>query len=592
MHERIFSRIAPRRAKAFFYVVVILSGFLVAKLYDVQVLRGPVLAKQAFEQRSDIVEVFGRRGSILDRDGNVLVRSLPSQSVYAVPREVGNPLNTWALLKKILPHPDPKLSSVLERRSSQFFWVERKVPHETAQRISALALPGIGIKEEDTGLRYDTVGHLASTVLGFVGIDENGLDGVEYAFDPLLRGTSGRTILEADQFGRTIPFGEATIVKPARAGFDVQLTIDSYLQYETERALAQQVHKFSAVSGSAVVMDPYSGEILALANVPDYEPNSYLRFDADARRNRAVMDAYEPGSTFKLITAAAALQSGKLRASSRFPARDALTVGGNTIHNAEDGFMAGTGGSETMEDIIALSHNVGAAEIGMAIGRTRLYAMMRSMGFGAETELGLPGENPGIVLPLNQWSGTSLATMSFGHGVSVTPVGLARAYCAIVNGGILLRPRILSALLDPDGRVVYRYGTQVEHRVLSRRTAASLRKFMRAVVLRGTGKPTAQVPGYTTAGKTGTAQVVENGRYAPGEYIASFVGFVPYEHPRFVILVKVEKPRAAIYGSIVAAPAFALIAHAAMLHAGVLPVSTPAPTATPARLVNASSTKK
>ncbi|MDQ6931812.1 MAG: penicillin-binding protein 2 [Candidatus Eremiobacteraeota bacterium] len=592
MHERTFSRIAPRRAKLFFYVVVILSGFLVAKLYDVQVLRGPVLAKQAFEQRSDVVEVFGRRGSILDRDGNVLVRSLPSESVYAIPREVGNPHTTYALLKRILPHPDPQLISVLERRSSQFFWVERKVPHETAQRISALALPGIGIKEEDTGLRYDTVGHLASTVLGFVGIDENGLDGVEYAFDPLLRGTSGRTILEADQFGRTIPFGEATVVKPARAGFDVQLTIDSYLQYETERALAQQVHEFSAVSGSAVVMNPYTGEILALANVPDYEPNSYLRFGEDARRNRAVMDAYEPGSTFKLITAAAALQSGKLRPNSRFPARDTLTVGGHTIHNAEDGFMAGTGGSESMEDIVALSHNVGAAEIGMAIGKARFYAMMRSMGFGAETALGLPGENPGIVLPLNEWSGTSLATMSFGHGVSVTPVGLARAYCAIVNGGILLRPQILSAILGLDGHVVYRYGTQVEHRVLSGRTAASLRTFMRAVVLRGTGKPTAQVPGYSTAGKTGTAQVVENGHYAPGEYIASFVGFVPYEHPRFVILVKVEKPRSAIYGSVVAAPAFAQIAHAAMLHAGVLPVSTPAPTTRPARLVNASSTTK
>lgn len=592
MHERTFSRIAPRRAKLFFYVLIVLSGFLVAKLYDVQVLRGPVLAKQAFEQRSDTVEVFGRRGSILDRDGNVLVRSLPSESVYAVPREVGDPETTAAVLKTILPHPDPQLRPALEQRSSQFFWVQRKVSHETAQRITALGLSGIGIKEEDTGLRYDTVGHLASTLLGFVGIDENGLDGVEYAFDSLLKGTSGRTILEADQFGRSIPFAEATVMKPARAGFNLQLTIDSYLQYETERALAEQVRKFSAASGSAVVMNPYTGEILALANVPDYEPNSYLHFSDDARRNRAVMDAYEPGSTFKLITAAAALQSGKLRADSRFPARDTLTVGGHTIHNAEDGFMAGTGGSESMEDIVALSHNVGAAEIGIATGGRRLYAMMRAMGFGAQTALGLPGENPGIVLPLNEWSGTSLATMSFGHGVSVTPVGLARAYCAIANGGILLRPRVLSAISDPDGHVVYRYGSEVEHRVLSPQTAASLRKFLRAVVLRGTGKPTAQVPGYTTAGKTGTAQVVENGHYASGEYIASFVGFVPYEHPRFVILVKVEKPQSAIYGSVVAAPAFARIAQAAMLHAGVLPVGTPAAAAAPARLVNASSKTK
>ncbi len=592
MHDRTFSRVAPRRAKLFFYVVIVLCAFLIAKLYDVQVLRGPVLAKQAFEQRSDTVEVFGRRGTILDRDGNVLVRSLPSESVYAVPREVTSAQSTYAVLRRILPHPDSQLKAVLERHSSQFFWVERKVSHESAQRIAALALPGVGIKEEDTGLRYDTVGHLASTVLGFVGIDENGLDGVEYAFDPLLRGTSGKTILEADQFGRTIPFAEATVVKPARPGYNLQLTLDSYLQYETERALAEQVHKFSAVSGSAVVMNPFTGEILALANVPDYDPNSYVHFGEDARRNRAVMDAYEPGSTFKLITAAAALQSGKLRENSRFPARDTLTVGGHTIHNAEDGFMAGTGNSESMEDIVAYSHNVGAAEIGIATGGARLHAMMVSMGFGLQTALGLPGENPGIVVPLNEWSGTSLATMSFGHGVSVTPVGLARAYCAIANGGVLLRPRILSAIYDPDGNLVYRYGTQIEHRVLSQKTAASLRRFLRAVVLRGTGKPTAQVAGYTTAGKTGTAQVVENGQYAPGEYVASFVGFVPYEHPRFVILVKVEKPRAAIYGSVVAAPAFARIAQAAMLHAGVLPAASPSPSATPARLVNASSSTK
>ncbi|MDQ6825836.1 MAG: penicillin-binding protein 2 [Candidatus Eremiobacteraeota bacterium] len=592
MHERTFSRIAPRRAKCFFYIVSLLAAILFGKLYDVQVLRGPVLAKEAYEQRTDTVEVFAHRGSVLDRDGNVLVRSLPSESVYAVPREVVNPQRTAILLTKMLPHPDRDLKSKLSERSSQFLWVDRKVPHESAQRIVALSLPGIGVREEDTGLRYDTVGHLASTVLGFVGIDENGLDGVEYAFDSLLKGTSGRMILEADLFRRTIPFGQTTVVRPARPGLNIELTIDSYLQYEAERALEEQVRAFSARSGSAVIMDPYTGEILALANVPDYEPNSYARFSDDARRNRAVMDAYEPGSTFKLITAAAALESGKMRPTTRFPARNTLTVGGRTIHNAEDGFMAGTGGSESMEDIVAYSHNVGAAEIGIATGARRLYAMMRSMGFGTGTALGLPGENPGIVRPLQEWSGTSLATMSFGHGVSVTPVGLARAYCAIVNGGVLLRPRILSAITDADGRVIYRYGTQVEHRVLSQRTAAALRKFLRAVVLRGTGNPTAAVPGYTTAGKTGTAQVVENGHYASGEYIASFVGFVPYEHPRFVILVKVERPRSAIYGSVVAAPAFARIAHAAMLHVGVLPVPTSSPAARPARLVDASPTTK
>ena len=352
---------------------------------------------------------------------------------------------------------------------------------------------------------------------------------------------------------------------------DVELTIDPYLQFVAERALARQVSTFHALDGTAIVMDPWTGEILALANMPDFDPNRFWKYSDGARRDRAVMDAYEPGSTYKLITAAAALESHKVSLTSRFAARDRLEVGGQTIHNAEDGFMAGTGGSETLEQIVEFSHNVGAAEVGLSIGAKTLYAMERKAGFGSPTGVGLPGENPGIVPPPSQWSGSSLATTSFGQGVSVTPLAMARYYCAIANGGLLMQPRIVRAVYDQQGNLLQRYSPVVVRRVFSRRTAAELRTFLRAVVLHGTGDPTAQIPGYATAGKTGTAEMVVDGGYRAGYYAASFIGMVPYPRARYLVFVKVERPIGSYYGSVVAAPAFAAIARAAMLHAGVLP---------------------
>jgi cell division protein FtsI/penicillin-binding protein 2 len=399
---------------------------------------------------------------------------------------------------------------------------------------------------------------------------------LEYTFDDLLKGTSGRETIEADQFGRPIPFGQQRIVKPAKAGYSLELTLDSYLQFVTESALAKQVSTYHAASGTAIVMDPYTGEVLAMANVPDYDPSTYWKFSPDDYRDRAVQDAYEPGSTFKLVTAAAAIESGKVGLHDRFNAFLPLEVGGRRIYNAVDGLVPNPNG-DTLETIVADSLNVGTARVALHIGRHAFYDMERRAGFGKVTQIGLAGESEGIVPPIQEWSGSSLATMSFGQGVSVTPIAMARYYCAIANGGVLMRPRIIRSILDPAGNPVYTYPPEVEHRVFSKRTADILRGFLRSVVVRGTGNPSAQIPGYTTAGKTGTAQMVENGYYSSGSYVASFIGMVPYEHPRYVIYVKVEKPQGAIYGSIVAAPAFVAIAKAAMLHAGVLPAPSPPP---------------
>ncbi len=579
MHRRNFSRVAPRRAKALFYFAAAIALILGWRLVEVQVFKGPIYAKQALAQRSDTVDVFARRGSILDRDGNVLAYSLPSESVYAVPHDLGDAGTTIARLQKVLGGIPESTTALLRDRTMQFVWVARKIPHDEADAISALQLPGISVMEEDTGRRVDLAGETASTVVGFVGIDENGLAGIEYAYDDLLKGTSGRVTLEADEFGHPIPFGRQRAVRPAKPGMTLELTIDPYLQYVTESALKKQVAEFHAQSGTALVIEPFTGEVLALADLPHFDPNTYWKFSPDARRERAVQDAYEPGSTFKLLTAAAALESGKVTTSSYFPARNAIEVGGRVIHNAEDD-MPVRGSSETLEDIIAYSHNVGAAEVGLSIGGKTFYDMELRAGFGDSTHVGFAGENPGIVPAPAEWSDSSLATMAFGQGVSVTPLALARYYCAIANGGLLVRPRLVRAIFDTQGRLVYQYGPEIERRVFSRRTADTLRRFLRAVVVRGTGNPSAQLAGYTTAGKTGTAQVVENGRYEPGAYIASFIGMVPYEHPRYLIYVKVERPEGAIYGSVVAAPAFSEIARQAMLHAGTLP-ATPRPKLSP-----------
>lgn len=571
MHRRAFSRVAPLRAKLLFYGCFLVALYLVWRLYDVQVLHGPVYARAALDQRTRLITIAGHRGSILDRDGAELVRSLPSESIYVDPHEVSNVGETAARLRAIVGPLAPQTLDLLHDPAAQFVYIARKVPHEEAQRVTALGLPGVGVEQEVTGRRVDTVGTLASTVIGFVGIDEEGLAGVEASYDDVLRGLFGKVLVQEDDLGRPIPLAREDVVKPPKDGLSVELALDSYLQFVAQQALAQQVARFHAADGSVVVMNPNTGEVLAMANVPDFDPNHWQRYPQRDMRDRAVMDAYEPGSTYKLVMAAAALSSGKVTLRSRFPARDEIKIGGWTIHNAEDGFMPNTGSSETLEQIVEYSHNVGAAEVGMHIGAQTFYAMERAAGFGAPTGIGLAGENPGIVPPPSQFSAPSLATMSFGQGVAVTPLALARYYCAIANGGLLMKPILVRAYVDGAGTVVRRFGPQVVRRVFSPKVAAELREFLRQVVLHGTGDPSAQIPGYATAGKTGTAQIEESGRYEPGAYIASFIGMIPYDHPRYVILVKIDRPQGSYYGSVVAAPVFVRIARAAMLRDGIPP---------------------
>jgi stage V sporulation protein D (sporulation-specific penicillin-binding protein) len=570
VHRRAFSRVTPVRAKIFFAVCVAVAIYLVWRLYDVQVLHGPIFAREALNQRTRLVMLSGHRGSILDRDGNTLVRSMPSESIYVDPQQVSDMPEVVAKLGAIVGPLDAQTRDLLHDPQAQFVYIARKVPYEVARRVDALDLPGVFLQHEVTGRRVDVVGTLASTVIGYVGIDENGLAGIEYSYDDVLRGDFGKVLVQEDDLGRPLPLAREDVVKPAVDGLSLELTLDSYLQFTAQHALQEQMERFHAADGTAIVMNPWTGEVLAMVNLPDFDPNHWENAPQRDQRDRAIQDAYEPGSTYKLVTAAAALASGRVTLESRFPARNEIEVGGWPIHNADDA-MPLVGSTETLEQIVEYSHNVGAAEVGMKTGAQAFYAMERRAGFGEPTGIGLAGENPGIVPPPSQWSVPSLATMSFGQGVAVTPLQLTRYYCAIANGGLLMKPLLVRAYLDSSGRVVRRFTPQVVRRVFSAKLAATLRAFLRAVVRRGTGDPAAQIPGYATAGKTGTAQIVENGIYEPGAYSASFIGMIPYDHPRYVIYVKLARPIGSYYGSEVAAPAFVEIARSAMLRDGVPP---------------------
>jgi cell division protein FtsI/penicillin-binding protein 2 len=576
MAARSFARVPAVRAKRAIVITVLIAAWLAYRLSDVQIRQSKFLATTALDQHSVVEDAFAKRGSILDRDGNVLVRSLPSESVYAAPTTIGDEdkPRIAAQLSPILGYPPERIEAAL-REDVPFRYLKRKVPHDVAERVLALKIDGVGLKSEETGVRFAPSGRRASTTIGFVGSDENGLDGLEYSYDSFLRGTPGKVRIEADdgEDRVALPFGDTSVIEKAVPGHTLELTLDSYLQFEAEHAIAAAMKKWSARSGVGIVMDVHTGDVLALASLPDFDPMHYGSSTPDAWRNRAIADAYEPGSTFKLITAAAAIESGKITPATQFPIADQLEVGGRTIHNAEDGFMAGGARSESIEDIIAYSHNVGAAEVGMRVGAQPVFRMIRAFGFGDTTGVDFPGENPGIVPAVADWSGSSLATISFGQGISTTPIAMIRAYAAIANGGLLLKPRLIHAECDENGKVITSYGPQIERRVISEATAATLRRFLRAVVVRGTGNPTAQVAGYTTAGKTGTAQVVENGQYESGAYVASFIGYVPADAPRYAILVKIERPHGAYYGSEVAAPVFADLARDVMLHADVMPAA-------------------
>jgi len=554
-----------RRIPWIFFLLLFSLGGVAGKLFFLQIQQRDRLSERATKQYRRLLPIVSRRGTIYDRSGRELAVSLKVASVFAQPAAIENPEGTAKALAPILGQPATHLLSLLTS-DKLFVWLERQVEPAQSEAINDLNLKGIGLYPESR--RYYPRQELAAHVLGMVGLDDRGLEGLEHQYDDLLGGQPEYITAQQDALGRIIFRHEEEGGRPLI--FDLTLTIDEVLQYTAERELQRAVERSQAKTGTAIVMDPWTGEILALANQPTFDPNNYKRGGSFAKRNRAVTDYFEPGSVFKVILAAGALEEGVVRPSDRFHGENgAIEVGGVTIRDHEKyGWL-------TVQEILAHSSNVGAIKIGQKLGKSLYYHYISGFGFGSLTGLDLPGETPGFIRRPKGWSGLSLSVLSLGQEISVTPVQIATAFSAVANGGILVRPHIVRDLRAQDGSVARHVEPVMIRRVISQQTAQSLLTILRSAVEEGTGKEAA-LEQYSVAGKTGTAQKVDpvTGRYSHQRVVASFVGAVPAESPRLVILVTIDEPEILRWGGSVAAPTFREIARDALQYLRVPPSPT------------------
>ncbi|OGB99673.1 MAG: hypothetical protein A3G35_17195 [candidate division NC10 bacterium RIFCSPLOWO2_12_FULL_66_18] len=551
-----------RRILGIFLLLFLSLGGVAAKLFFLQIQQSDGLTARAAKQYERRLPILSRRGTIYDRTGRELAVSLQVASVFAQPAAIEDPAGTAKTLAPILGQP---AKDVLARLTTDkpFVWLQRQLDPPKAEAIADLNLRGIGLFPESR--RYYPRQELAAHVLGLVGLDDRGLEGLEHQFDDLLGGQPQFVVAQQDALGRIIFRQEES--RPQAPIFDLTLTIDEVIQYIAERELARAVERSRAKAGTAIVMDPATGDILALANQPTYDPNTYRKATSAARRNRAVTDAFEPGSAFKVILLAGALEEGAVRPGDRFHGENgAIEVSGVTIRDHEKyGWL-------TVRQILTQSSNVGAIKIGQKLGKSLYYHYISGFGFGSLTGLDLPGETPGLMRRPRGWSALSLSVLSLGQEISVTPVQIATAFSAVANGGNLVRPHVVRGLRAVDGSLQRQVEPVVIRRVISSETARMLLDMMRGVVEEGTGKEAA-LEEYSVAGKTGTAQKLDpaTGRYSHQKVVASFVGAVPAEAPRLVILVLIDEPETLRWGGSIAAPTFREIARDALKYLQVPP---------------------
>jgi len=540
-----------------------------ARLLYLQVVEHADLQARADRQQLEAIDVPAKRGEILDRHGRVLAYSVDADTIFANPRENDQAEKTATLVCGALNQCDSSMRQAMARalkKDTQFVYLARKVTAEEAARVKALNLKGIAFLKENR--RYYPKKELAAHVLGYVGTDNVGLAGLESAYDAHVRGKDGKVLVTTDARQHAV---FSRVDRHATAGAALELTIDQYLQHIAERELRAGVDETRAAGGTAVVMDPHTGEILALANYPTFNPNAFQDAQDAAKRNRAVQDLYEPGSTFKLVTASAALEENVVSPQDpidcapgyiKFEGRPPI----NDVHRY---------GVLPFSDVIVKSSNVGAIRVGLRLGPERLGRYVSRFGFGQPIAPDFRGESPGIVWNPARLDASAVASVSMGYQVGVTPVQMAAAASSIANGGTLIEPRVVRAIVK-DGR---RTAVQPKaiRRTVSAETAAELTTIMEDVVERGTATK-ARIPGFTVAGKTGTAAKLVNGRYSKSEYNASFVGFVPSRNPVLAIIVVIDSPHAVhYYGGVVAAPVFQRIAEASLRQLGVPPNINAAP---------------
>jgi cell division protein FtsI (penicillin-binding protein 3) len=539
------NRLVNRRIRLLLAVLTLAFGGLLLRATWLQGVRAESLARLGQTQHRESVALPASRGTIYDRAGVELGLGEPATTVYANPKQIVNPRAAAVAVERTLGLDADHIYPELADRTRGFVYVERQADPAQAAALQRLKLSGFGFYPEER--RTYPQRSVGAQVLGYVGIDGNGLSGLELQFDKQLAGRAGHETIVKDPSGHVIDVEQQ---RPETAGRDVFLTLDHTIQANAEEVLRETVHKWQAKSASAIVLDPRTGAVLAMAVQPGYDANRFPTTPSDLQRNRTVTDTYEPGSTFKLVTVAAALSERLVSPSTRFTLPYSLKVADRVVHDAEE---RGTV-NYSVAQILAHSSNIGAIELAEMLGRTRLSSWINRFGFGHVTGIDYPGESPGIVLPPDKWSGSTIGNVPIGQGIAVTPVQMAAAYAAIANRGIWSRPHIVDHVAGGGRPSLYR------RRLVSPGVASELMLMLKDVVAEGTGTYAA-MPGYEVAGKTGTAQKPDShGGYATGRYVASFVGIVPASRPRLVVLVMVDEPQGAIWGGIVAAPAFQQIA--------------------------------
>lgn len=554
---------SPSRARRYVLLLVMLCGFAVVlfRLVSLQVLQAAELTAKADRQHQKTVSLEGARGTVVDRHGKVLAMNMEVPSVFGIPTALESPAKTARSLSPVLHVRTDELEKKL-RQDRSFVWLARKLDPEQGHRLEHMPMEGIGLVME--GRRFYPKGPLLAHVLGFAGMDGEGLEGIERRYESQLHGEKRVVILQRDAMGRTVfPKGQAEQV-PA-AGHSLVITIDEVIQYIAEKELEEAVTKARAKSGTVIVLDPQTGAVLALAVSPRFDPNAVASLTADRWRNRALTDAYEPGSTMKALVAAAALEEKVMKPSTMLYGENGrMTIANTVIHDHEkSGWM-------TFAQVIQKSSNIGAAKTGMALGDQRLYRYLQAFGFGQKTEIDLPGEAGGLVKHPREWGRRSLASISMGQEIGVTPIQMVSAVAALANGGVLMKPYVVSEVRDAQGKTLRQILPQVKRRVVSPETARTVTSILEGVVTDGTGAKAA-IPGFRVAGKTGTAQKIDprTGAYSSTLFVGSFVGFVPADNPRLAMIVVIDEPQGESWGGTIAAPVFRRVGEQVLNYLGV-----------------------
>lgn len=551
--------------------VLIAIGFAVitGRLFDLQVLRAEEFAKLADRQHQKTLTVEAGRGAIYDRNGHILAINMDVPSVFGAPKYVADPRATAARLSLALKTDARQLEAKLTS-GRDFVWLARRLEPERVEGVQGLSLAGIGVIPE--GRRFYPKGAMLSHVIGFANIDNQGLEGLERRYDTQLRGERRRLVVEQDAFGGAVFPKELNYIAPS-PGQDLVLTIDEVIQYIAEQELDEVVMRTRAASGVVIVVEPKTGAILALAVRPTFDLNA-PKVDANLWRNRAIHDAYEPGSTFKVVAAAAALEDNLVSPDELIYGEDgAFAVEKTVVHDShKNGWM-------TFAQVLHRSSNIGMVKVAQRLGPDKLAGAVSAFGFGQKTDVDLSGEQRGLTTEPQAWSRRTLASLAMGQEIGVTPMQLVMAMSAIANGGALMRPFVVAEVRAPDGETVARAEPILRRRAVSSGTANVLADILRGVVQPGGTGTLAAVPGYDVAGKTGTAQKADllTGGYSATKIVSSFVGFLPVGDPKLCILVMVDEPQTDQWGGTVAAPVFQRIAAQAVRHLGILPQSEESP---------------